>query len=125
MELASIYMLANTPNSLFLGLRGCSTVADMINNTPRAELLAYYDRITSRARRTEIVMALSYAVLLAILCCRDRTNWNTTPDATRLTLGQYFEDESNKACSATTIEHIAIDIQNPHVTFHQAAGTSI
>jgi hypothetical protein len=89
-ELAQILVLANTPRSLYGGLvnsagmtklRACST----------ADLLDYYNQITARARRSEFVIALSYAVLCAILL-HAREGERIAVDASRLDWGENIAD---------------------------------
>lgn len=106
LELATIYMVANTPISLFRGLLGNDVVLSLINDIPRAQLLAYFDRITARAKRNEFTLALAYGVLVAIVCSRDRSNWEENPDFDRLSWGRDIFDFASKNRSANAVQSI-------------------
>jgi hypothetical protein len=83
-ELATVLVVANTPNSLYEGLVDCSATKKLIKQMDQADSLSYYDKITSRAKRNEIVIALAYAVLISIL--RNK-NGLIQPDVSRLDWG--------------------------------------
>jgi hypothetical protein len=64
-EIATTIIVANTPISLLTGLRR-SAAMNKLREWTLEELVEHYDFLTARSRQTEIVVALSYAVLIAI-----------------------------------------------------------
>jgi hypothetical protein len=94
-ELAQVLVLANTPLSLFNGLVRCSAM-DKLRKCPPKELVDYFDRITARPRRSEIVIALAYAVLSAILL-RARDAARVPVDPTRLRWGRQICEHLSRA----------------------------
>jgi hypothetical protein len=66
-NLAEIYILANTPYSLLKSLKSHPLVERLFKDCTVEELKKYYDYVTARARRDEIVMALAYSTLIALL----------------------------------------------------------
>ena len=55
------------------------------------ELADYYDYISARADRDELVMALAYGVLVSLLTHPKRTSNDPAPDVTRLQWGPQVE----------------------------------
>lgn len=106
LELATVYMVANTPASLFRGLLRNDVVSSLMSDTPRAQLLAYFDQITARAKRNEFTLALAYGVLVAIICSRDRSNWEENPDVDRLSWGSKIFDIASKSRSVNSVQEI-------------------
>jgi len=88
-QLAQTFILANTPASLLNGILRSSATTKLKVCRPE-ELSDYYDRITARAGRTEIVIALAYAVLFAILA-KARDPKNAPVDVTRLKWGEQIK----------------------------------
>jgi hypothetical protein len=85
LEFAQIFMLANTPLSLFNGMIRCAGMENL-RKAPLAQLNALYDRVTARAERSEVVAALAYAVLCAVVV-QARTLPDVDIDASRLQWG--------------------------------------
>lgn len=95
-EIAQIALFANTPYSLCRALEESSAVRRMIRSCTPEDLAHYYDRITARARRSEVDVGLAYAVLVALL------SHGTRPvDAARLRWGLDIEDLLVKSGKAT------------------------
>jgi hypothetical protein len=67
LDLAGNVLLANTPYSLYHALVKTSAVHRMKEECEPIELEGYYDRITVRARQTEIELGIAYGVLVALL----------------------------------------------------------
>ncbi|MFZ0970568.1 MAG: hypothetical protein WAN13_20015 [Candidatus Acidiferrales bacterium] len=84
-EFAQVLVLANTPLSLFRGMVQCGGM-QKLRRYPAADLTAYYDGVTARAGRSEIVAGLAYAVLCAIILLA-REAPNIQVDAARLQWG--------------------------------------
>lgn len=85
-ELARIFILANTPISFFNSLVRCSAMENL-RRAPPAVLMEYFDELTTRARRTDLLIALAYAVLTAILL-RARDAQYVPVQASRLHWGE-------------------------------------
>lgn len=92
-DVLEIFFLANTPRSLLRGMTRTSAIQNLRRCSSR-ELLEYYDRLTARAERSELIVALTYAVLCAILL-RIQEGDRVDVDAARLLWGEqirsYFE----------------------------------
>lgn len=86
MELAGAFLIANTPASLYESLLGTAVVTRMRDEATPNQLRGYYDFLTARAKRTEIVIALAYATLLSMAIRADTSD--IQPDASRLTWGE-------------------------------------
>jgi hypothetical protein len=84
-DLLEVFFLANTPRSLFVGMNRCDAMRKLRKCQAR-ELLEYYDNITARAERSELVVSLAYAVLCAILL-RAQDGDRVAVDSTRLLWG--------------------------------------
>ena len=82
--LASLLAIANTPASLFAALTGTDAVKRMREETNPTELLAYYNRITARAKRNAVSMAMAYAIIVALLTGRNASFQQVDLDLTRL-----------------------------------------
>jgi hypothetical protein len=98
-EFAQVFILANTPLSLFNGLIRCAGMQKLRKNSEDV-LLRYYDHITGRAERNEIVLALAYAVLCALVL-RTREIGSLEVDASRLQWGQRIWDFMKRSDSGT------------------------
>lgn len=92
-DVLEIFFVANTPRSLLWGMTRTEAIAKL-RKSPARELLEYYDRVTARAPRSELVMAVAYAFLCAILL-RAQDGDAVPVDAGRLLWGEqirnYFE----------------------------------
>jgi hypothetical protein len=99
-EFAQIFVLANTPISLFKGLTRCNAM-DKLRKCPANELVEYYDYVTARARRSEIVVALMYAVLFAILLLARGAN-PFPVDVKRLLWGERVREYLKRSTVGTT-----------------------
>jgi len=66
-ELATIFILANTPNSLAKGMLRSDAVDILRKECTEAELLEYYNQVTTKGNRSPFVAALAYATLIALL----------------------------------------------------------
>ena len=114
LEIARVLMLANTPLSLLQGLMRCSALDSLRRQCPPEELLEYYDRITARARRSEVVVALAYTVLTAILL-HARDPRNAPVDATRLLWGERMREYAERVAVGTDVLRISPMPQAPEV----------
>lgn len=94
MEFARVAVFANTPLSLFTGMVRCPGM-EKLRAYPSADLIRYYDAVTARAGRSEIVVGLAYAVLCAIMLQR-RDTPNIDVDPTRLQWGPRIWDFMNR-----------------------------
>src|SRR4051794_24455962 len=88
-EIAQVMVIANTPLSLLRGYERSSAIASLIKQNPE-ELVGYYDRITARASRTEVAVAIAYAMLIAILI-KARDKEQPPVDASRLLWGERIQ----------------------------------
>jgi hypothetical protein len=121
LEIAQVLVLANTPLALFKGLVRSSAVQILRAKCSPEELVEYYDSITARARRTEIVMALAYAVLSAILL-RARDAKEIHVDATRLLWGEQIRDYVARVAVSTNVVQIVQKTPSPRV--HAVSSSS-
>jgi hypothetical protein len=114
LEFAQIVVLANTPISLFRGMERCAGM-DSLRKTPLAELVAYYDHLTARAKRNEIVIGLAYAILCAIIV-QGRSSNQPGVDGTRLQWGVQIQDFMKRAYVGTESTIILTDFPRPTVS---------
>lgn len=105
-ELAQTYMLANTPRSLFWGLLQCSAVHKLKSEYNKPELKTYFETITAKARRSEYVMSLAYAVAVALLT-KDISMEEGEIDFSRLDWGEQFQDYAYHTSSSVIITDIS------------------
>jgi hypothetical protein len=117
--LARVVILANTAPSLYRGLLATPIVPLLRRGTNVAELSAHYDRVTSRAKRTEIELGIAYALLIALLTHEEGT---ATPDSSRLKWGPAIADLIAKS-SATTQSIVITDVK-PIATVTQQQNAS-
>jgi hypothetical protein len=114
-----MFVLANTPRSFLSGIQGTSAFQRLRRDVALTELVEAYDRFTAREHRDEIVVALAYASLLAILLNKDRATLQRMPDSSRLDWGEEFEQLSESIRPApTTILDIcapATPVQRNHI----------
>lgn len=120
-EMARLYILANTPYSLYHGLRQSRGVQQLVADHFPSELEQYYDHLTTRARRTEIEIGLAYGLLVALLTCDTPP---TAIDASRLRWGNEIQELVQK--SGQTNQHYVIrgGFEPPRVKYHQETSTS-
>ena len=86
-DFARVFVLANTPLSLFRGMVECSGM-DKLRKCSHHDLINYYDHVTARGgKRTEIVAGLAYAVLCALILHK-RESPQIDVDGSRLHWGQ-------------------------------------
>lgn len=112
-EIAEIFVLANTPLSLFKAIVRTSTM-DYLRKRPTSELVSYYDFITARARRDEISVALAYAVLFALLIkARDVTQ--IPIDVSRLAWGEYIAQYLRRGSTSTQTLTLEPPARTPQV----------
>jgi hypothetical protein len=113
-DFARVTVLANTPLSLFNGMVNCAGMAKL-RRCSTEDLMAYYDRVTARAGRSEIVVGVAYAVLCAIaLHAREAANINV--DASRLQWGERIWEFMKRANVRTSRFDIDTTPQRPIVT---------
>lgn len=89
LELASAFVVANTPASLYQSLTTTTAFGRLRDECSLSELHAYWDQLTARAKRTEIVIALAYGVLISIVSRGDSRSVKI--DTSRLTWGSIIE----------------------------------
>jgi hypothetical protein len=118
-DLAGIVLLANTPYSLFHALLKTSAVFRLKQECEPVDLEQYYDRITVRARRTEIELGIAYAVLIALLTIDKVHN---PIDASRLQWGVAIEELVQKSGRTTQSIRIQSAIPQPMVQQRQSPG---
>jgi hypothetical protein len=112
-SLARAFLLANTPYSLLSELANNPAVIEMHYHAALRELIEYFDFITTRAKRTEVVMGLAYGVLIAILLqLRDKGELGTLPiDPSRLQWGLQIHEYLRTSANSTGMIRI-----EPHIT---------
>ena len=98
-EIGRAAVLANTPASLFHQLRGLSAVRKL-KECSNEKLAADYKALTSRYRRTEIVLGMAYCVLIAA------TINGANIDPTSLEWGSVFQDLIRKNAIITNVSSI-------------------
>ena len=85
LELGGAFLIANTPISMYESLLRTTAVAKMRDHAEPTDLMLYYDFLTARSKRSAIVIALAYAVLIALLA--KSTSQDAQIDSSRLTWG--------------------------------------
>ena len=66
-ELATIFIVANTPISLTRGMLRSDAVDILRKDCTEVELLEYYNQVMVKGNRSPFVAALAYATLIALL----------------------------------------------------------
>lgn len=89
-EVGTIFLLANTPLSLWDALLKTSTV-DKLRMVQTAELVEYWNKLSTRADRTAVSMGLCYSVLIGLLLSKLDTSTGKV-DPSRLVWGTDFEE---------------------------------
>ena len=104
-SLASVYILSNTPFSLLKALMNTNVVEELRINCSLQYLKDYYQMITSRAKRDEISMGLTYAVMIAFLTHKDNNflNQDINLDVSRLKWGEEIEAHLKMKISSESI----------------------
>ena len=102
-EVISTYAISNTPSFLYNNLLTCSAVTEMMARESRSEMIAYYKKITSKAKQNLMTIALSYAVIIAILFSEDHSGSLTEVDFSILEFGEYIKESAKFKPSNTTI----------------------
>lgn len=103
LDLAALYIVANTPRSLFQGLAASTAVSEMRHKEQLGALAGYYGKITARAKRSELVIALAYAVLIGILLHKDNVDQHMRPDCSYLRWGPHMEELCRRLTPQTQI----------------------
>jgi len=116
-RLAEAFVLANTPYSLLRSLQNNETVRRLRTSCEKKELADYYDWLTVRARRSEFVMGLAYAVLVANLLHGDS---GSPVDVTRLRWGPLLVEYLEKTGRPTQVTHI---IMPADMSYYQDSGS--
>ena len=117
-EFAEVLVLANTPLSLFNGIVRCSGM-QKLRKSSTADLIEYYDRVTARAERSEIVAGLSYAVLCALaIHSRDTT---LDIDSSRLQWGLRIWEFVKRTNVATSSILLSGPTMSPKSTYSTSA----
>lgn len=98
LDLAENVLLANTPYSLYHALAATTAVRRMKEENESFELEEYYNRITVRARQTEIELGIAYGLLVAHLTTDKVRN---PIDASRLQWGGAIEELVQKSGRST------------------------
>jgi hypothetical protein len=115
-----VFVLANTPYSLCHAFAESDVVYRLIAECSVTEMERYYDKITARARRTELEVALGYALLIAILS-------SETPhgelDSSRLRWGNDIEDFLMKSGRAT--QSLIIEASTPRPVISEQQDTRV
>lgn len=114
-SIGNVFVLANTPYSLFSELNANLTVEKIKNQQTINELSKYYDYITDRSKRSEIAMGLAYAVLIALIKKnRDEGNLTFEFDSDRLEWGQTIQEYFYTAGRNTQVISINVE-QKPSI----------
>jgi len=98
-EFVQVLMLANTPLSLFNGMVRCSGI-EKLRMVAFPELSRYFDALTARAERSEVVAALAYAVLCAAVL-QSRTSPDVDLDVSRLQWGSVIWESKKRSETGT------------------------
>ena len=113
-DFARILILANTPLSLFKGMVRCPGM-DKLRAYPATELIAYYDRLTARARRSEFTAALAYALLCAVVLHARETR-DIQIDPSRLQWGAQIWEFMTQSTIITNYIDIKPTIRQPQIS---------
>jgi hypothetical protein len=115
-KLAASFILANTAPSLYQALLKSDAVRRLARECGRAELASYYDRLTARARRTEIEMGLAYGILVAAL---RHEGGPVRLDVSRLRWGSALEELTSKSEISTQRFVLEVPPQPPRLDYRQ------
>jgi hypothetical protein len=123
MQLATAYILANTPISLYHALMRTEALQKLRENASREELAEYYDKLTARPGRSTGTMALAYAVLLATLSKND--GGESKLDSSRLEWGPVVERAARSANPPTTSTTIVVPTAQVRVDMQASPASRI
>lgn len=118
-EATNIYILANTPKSLFRGLLKSALVERLKHNCSVNELLSYYNRVTAKGNRSPFVAAMAYSTLIALFAKAPPKD--IAPDASFLQWGTDIEGFAQQSMGATTSMIITTQTPIPSFSISQAA----
>ena len=121
LKIATIALAANTPRSLYKGLLETEVVGRLRTEATQAELSAYFDRLTARARRSEIDIALAYSVLIGVLLNKTQDAVEP-PNLERLHWGRVFE---KMATAEPTVQSFDVLPSLPKAGVQSSANSSI
>jgi hypothetical protein len=113
-EFAQVVVLANTPLSLFNGMVRCAGMAKL-RKCPTTDLTVYYDHVTARAERSEVVIGLAYAILCAVVL-QKRESPEIRVDSSRLQWGERIWDFMKRASIGTGLVAYDAAPQRPRVS---------
>jgi hypothetical protein len=122
-ELTNIYLLANTPKSLLRVLLKTTAVDKLRRDCSPGELLEYYNRITTKAKRSPAVSAMAYAALIALLVKSPPVS--QYPDSSFLQWGTIIESYLSQQFGTTSTLIITPDSPKPAVRLITANGAPI
>ena len=126
LEMASAYVVANTARSLFDSLVvDCSAVSYLRRQTNLQDLLAYYDRLTARARRSEVGVGLAYGVLVGILLHKDNVGAQIAPDTSRLQWGEHLHEIAKSANTPNAILELKAGTPRSRVDASSSPGSTL
>lgn len=109
--LAEVFILANTPRSLFDAMVVHPVVARMKSGCERKELLLKYDEVTAKDRRSPFIIAFAYAILVALLTKPSSEISPEQPDVTRLLWGEHFVELANSMHGA--VANVSFEMSSP------------
>lgn len=114
-DLARLVVVANTAPSLFQGLLDTDSVSRLRFECSPNELLDFYDRLTARARRTEITLGLSYGTLTALLLNKEPLTEVNQPDVSRLKWGEQFRQLAEGLGARTQVIEVPTTWNQPRI----------
>ncbi len=104
-SIAMIYVLANTPRSLYEGIVQTGLVDKMKESCSKDYLLEYYNKISTRGNRSEISTSLTYTVLISFLTLTNFLDEELQINLERLKWGNYLKELIiNTGSSSTNVE---------------------
>lgn len=125
LELASAYVIANTPESLARGLLKTSGVTRMRQEEVRSELRREYELVTTRANRTEISMGLAYGLLLGIVLNVRNEDPDVSVDTSRLHWGDEVAEVARRLVPSSQSIVIHVPRSDAKVTTSNQIATPI
>ena len=87
---AQVFLFANTPRSLYRNFRNSEIVSLLISEWSCKELCAYFQKVSAKGEQGPMVVALSYAVLIALLIQNGPSG--CPPEASRLRFAKMIID---------------------------------
>jgi hypothetical protein len=119
-EATNIYLLANTPKSMLRAMLKSSAVDKLRRDCSPEDLLEYYNRITTKAKRSPFIVALAYATLIALLV-KSPSN-DQYPDPTFLQWGSVIESHLKQQFGSTSSVIIMPNTPQPTVRLVSLTG---